>query len=58
MAMTPHRIKEGKLVHIADQVARHRLEEADGAAGALDHANPATRLPGVRPFQKASNSVK
>ena len=38
------RVEEGKLVHVADQVAGHGLEEADGAAGALDDANPGHAL--------------
>ena len=33
------RIEEGNLIDIADEVARHRFEDSDGATRSLNHAN-------------------
>ena len=40
------RVEERNLVNVADEVARHGLEEADGAAGALDDADAGDALAG------------
>ena len=42
----PDCVKEGNLVHVADEVARHRLEESDGPSRSFDYSDSRDSLSG------------